>query len=249
MSSPAHIKQLLQRLNEISSEIKEQQLRMIDIDLLQNYTLQLYDALTQARQESLSRLDRKAEVIKKAEPEIMAPVIEDRQEVPVEEKIAPVVNPVQEKEVVSTAPPVQEKESVPVVPPLQEKETVKQHIESPVEQHVLIHKEKPELKPLHNSSLADKLSGQETHDLASKLQGTRIEDLKKAISINKKFEFIKKLFAEDHEAYAKAIHHLNNLTSGSEAIAHVKQLSSSFNWNEEEALPAEFFDLIRRRFA
>ncbi|KAB2918029.1 MAG: hypothetical protein F9K23_02455 [Bacteroidetes bacterium] len=80
------------------------------------------------------------------------------------------------------------------------------------------------------------------------MQQTPIHDLKKAISINKKFEFINQLFKGDHEAYAKSIHYINGLTNGNEADTFFRNLKREFSWDEENKLFLELADMVRRRF-
>lgn len=103
-------------------------------------------------------------------------------------------------------------------------------------------------KQVERPSLYEKHLQTDKNDLASKLQQSPIHDLKKAISINKKFEFINELFKGDHEKYAKAIHYMNGLTSGAVAKEHLNQLKREYNWNEEDRLYIELANLVDRRF-
>ncbi len=162
-------------------------------------------------------------------PKVEAPIVveEKKVEAPVVEppKVeAPVVIEEKKVEAPSPTPP-------PVSPP-------------PVPQPVA----KVEVEETKESSLNDRLHKPEGSDLASKLQQTPIHDLKKAISINKKFEFINQLFSGDHESYTKSVHYINGLNSGHDATMFFNNLKREYAWDEENKLFLEFSDLVRRRF-
>lgn len=166
-------------------------------------------------------------------PAVETPKVEEIIASVVEEKIAEVpVLVVEEKKIeepIATPPPI-----VPVTPP-------------PAPQPVNV-VPKTEVEETKEASLNDRLHKPEGNDLASKLQQTPIHDLKKAISINKKFEFINQLFSGDHESYTKSVHYINGLNSGHDATMFFNNLKREYAWDEENKLFLEFSDLVRRRF-
>jgi hypothetical protein len=174
---------------------------------------------------------------------VPTPPIEEKPFVPaVEEKpvvVAPPQPPVVDAKPINVTPIVEEKPQ----PPIEPAQPV-----APVAKPIPFAEKTPgdEKEEL---SLNDRLhtTGEGT-DFASKMQQTPIHDLKKAISINKKFEFINQLFKGDHEAYAKSIHYINGLTNGAEAGTFFNNLRKQFNWEEENKLYVELAEMIRRRF-
>jgi hypothetical protein len=157
--------------------------------------------------------------------EVKAPVIEERKvEIPV-----PVVEEKKIEEPIATPPPI-----APITPP-------------PIAKPIAT-APKVEIEESKESSLNERLHKPEGSDLASKLQQTPIHDLKKAISINKKFEFINQLFDGDHESYTKSVHYINGLNNGHDATMFFNNLKREYAWDEENKLFLEFSDLVRRRF-
>lgn len=157
-------------------------------------------------------------------------------EAPVEKPQPPVVEPTEEK--TPPQPPVEP--PTPPAPPTPPPPPVVEKKEEPVAKA----KEEPKKEP----SLNERHQPAEKHDLASKMQQTPIHDLKKAISINKKFEFINQLYKGDHEAYAKSIHYINGLSNGAEANTFFNNLKKQFGWDEENKLYLELADMVKRRF-
>lgn len=159
------------------------------------------------------------------EKPVAQPVVEEKKEPVAETKLQPEELPLMAKEETPEVEPakVEEKKEEPAKPTAQPEEV----------------KEK---------SLNDSLNKAESNDLASKLGQTPIHDLKKAISINKKFEFINQLFKGDHENYTKSIHYLNGLSNKEEAMTFFNSLKKEHEWDEESKRYIEFADLVRRRF-
>jgi flagellar hook-basal body complex protein FliE len=118
-------------------------------------------------------------------------------------------------------------------------------------------KEQPKTEPASFSSplfkasesLNDKLSKtvgtQET--LAQKMEHTPISDLKKAISLNQRFQFSKELFKGNNQDYEVTIDRLNS-SSREEALKTLESLRSKYSWNNESAIAQDFAELIERRY-
>ena len=169
------------------------------------------------------------------------PVVEVKEEPTVEPpKVEEVKAPIIEEKLIEV--PVMEEKKVeiptPTPPPVAPQPVAQPVVTAP----------KVEVEEIKEASLNDLLHKPEGNDLASKLQQTPIHDLKKAISINKKFEFINHLFSGDHESYTKSIHYINGLNNGNDATMFFNNLKREYAWDEENKLYLEFSDLVRRRF-
>jgi hypothetical protein len=82
--------------------------------------------------------------------------------------------------------------------------------------------------------------------LAEKIEHAPIADLKKAISINQRFQFSKELFKNNSQEYEVAIEKLNS-TSRDEAMKMLANLSSKFSWSDESTVVNDFRELVDRR--
>lgn len=96
-------------------------------------------------------------------------------------------------------------------------------------------------------SLHDRLSKTvSTGSLAQKLEHSPITDLKRAITLNQRFQFSRELFKGDNQEYEVAIDKLNG-NSREEAFRHLDTLKSKYNWNNEAQVTQDFLELIERR--
>lgn len=100
----------------------------------------------------------------------------------------------------------------------------------------------------HIESLHDRLSKSftNTETLAERLEHNPIADLKKAISLNQRFQFSKELFKGNNQDYEVAIDKLNNLTR-EDALKHLESLRNKYAWSNESAVTTDFVGLIERR--
>lgn len=77
-----------------------------------------------------------------------------------------------------------------------------------------------------------------------------IKDLKKAISINDRYQYINSLFGGDENAYDKSIKTINHFNIFSEAEYWMRrELSVKYGWEESDRQVQQFYDLVSRRFA
>jgi type IV secretory pathway VirB10-like protein len=232
------IQQITAKLIELNNNFANaQQLTAVDIGLLQKYAVDLYDEILLLEPEkAVVQPDAPVTTPKIVEPEVKEePVVNS----------TPEPEPVEEiKKVPPPAPKVEEKkEETPVAEEPKPVEEPKAPIEEPAAKA-----ETAEQEEEKDNSLNSSLQQPEKNDLASKLGQTPIHDLKKAISINKKFEFISQLFEGDHEGYTKSVHYLNGLSNKDEAMNFFNSLKSERNWDEENKRFIEFADLVNRRF-
>ncbi|MEY3397770.1 MAG: hypothetical protein RL220_364, partial [Bacteroidota bacterium] len=98
------------------------------------------------------------------------------------------------------------------------------------------------------SSLHDKLSRElgVKESLAEKLEHSPIADLKKAISLNQRFQFSRELFKGNNQEYEVAIEKLNS-SNREDALKHLDTLKSKYNWSPDSAIVTDFTDLVERR--
>ena len=183
-------------------------------------------------------------IIEISESTIIPPPVEIKTEVlieppaplPVIEQPAPVIEtPVAEKIKEPAAQPVPPTPPIPPAPKVQEPASTS-----------LVDK-----KISDDVSLNAKLSmnKQPVVNIAEKSKETPIADLAKAISISKKFEFIKGLFEGDGESYKAAISALQLSASYNDAINYLDtQVRSRYDWSDNEDLSKELLTLLKRRF-
>lgn len=103
----------------------------------------------------------------------------------------------------------------------------------------------------HNAaeSLNDRLSKAvgAVNTLAQKLETTPIPDLKRAITLNQRFQFSRELFKGNNQDYEVAIDKLNSTTK-EEALKQLEQLRNRYSWNNEAQVTLDFIELIERRY-
>jgi hypothetical protein len=109
----------------------------------------------------------------------------------------------------------------------------------------------PAVKPsptVAAESIHEKLSRDipKKESLAEKIEHAPIPDLKKAISINQRFQFSKELFKNNSQEYEVAIEKLNS-TSRDEALKMLDNLKSKFSWSDESEVVNDFRELVDRR--
>ncbi len=80
--------------------------------------------------------------------------------------------------------------------------------------------------------------------------GPKINDLRKAITINDKYQMISMLFRNDEDMFERSLRTLNNFGSLPEARFWMqRELVVKLGWNEEDAMVQHFYKLVSRRFA
>lgn len=85
-----------------------------------------------------------------------------------------------------------------------------------------------------------------TETLAQKLEHHPIPDLKRAISLNQRFQFSRELFKGNNQDYEVAIDRLNT-ASRDEAMKHLDSLRNKYAWSPESSVVNDFADLVERR--
>jgi hypothetical protein len=109
----------------------------------------------------------------------------------------------------------------------------------------------PVLKQVHiplpenmNDRLGKTIPAQET--LARKLESSPIGDLKRAITLNQRFQFARELFKGNNQDYEVTIDKLNN-SSREDALKTLDNLRARYEWNDESPVTQDFRELVQRR--
>ncbi len=204
---------------------KQDKISRIDLDLLMDYTRQLYDLLLEAA-------SRKSQP---QQPAPKAPAVE-KQPLPEQKPPKPATPP---------EAPVNNNEGL--------HEEIRKNLEEIKQQKSSIRKPAP-AKPLvsdeeeEEDSLNDRFAKQEV--LVDKLKKKPIRDLSKAIDLNDKFWFINELFDGNPSAFTEALDKLNRQSSLEEAMAVIEQeIYPKFNWEGKDRIRKKFMSFVERRFA
>lgn len=79
--------------------------------------------------------------------------------------------------------------------------------------------------------------------------GPKIADLRKAISVNEKYQIINQLFRGDEDMFERSLRTLNNFGSLPEARFWMqRELVVKMGWNDNDSLVQDFYRLVSRRF-
>ncbi len=186
-----------------------------------------------------------------------------------ENKIAPIIELTQEKEIISVETAIEIEEIIEedytavtkietlntddstVLSPQKETESIAEKpIENAVEIEQLIEQKKEETVlervKVQTETKIIGITKQKNDSFASTLANQKINDIKKAISIADRFRFQRELFTGDAEKMNDALTYINNC---SDANAVQQFLSENFDWNKENETVEDFMNLINRLFA
>jgi hypothetical protein len=119
----------------------------------------------------------------------------------------------------------------------------------PVHEKEQIGKEINEIAAHGHASINEKLK-QSKIDLGDTLTEVPIRDLRKAIGVNDRFLFINELFRGDEVAYERSIKTINSFSIFAEAEYWIqRELKVKNGWDADNAMVAQFFQLVKRRFS
>lgn len=278
MNAPAKFQRLSEIARELNAKLEELQggnLSVAELEQLTNQSRELYERLVVLRFKAYSAevngtTDVKMEELPASEAVLQtptevvssipaAPVAELKEEEPTNTFIFKVS---EEKPVVNEAPqPIQVNlidaieevtkaeapafEASPIVPSAPSAPEVTELHTEPVAEVMTKTNLFTAAESLHEK-LAKTVASPES--LASKLESTPIADLKKAISLNQRFQFSKELFKGNNQDYEVAIDKLNSATR-EEALRHLDNLRNKYAWQNESPVAANFIDLVERRYA
>lgn len=272
MSQTVQSEKLQQLLNALSNAVKDLEKgenTAFYKALVQKLCIEIYELTTIFESSNASKTDIKplVKIIKQEEilvqPVVETPAVEIKSEPVVIKKEPVVVTPepviVQEPIIEKVAPTTPSIEEVKLAPPVVETPKAVEPAKTEKEKPVKTINIKPSVnEKLSNGddddelSLNEKLSlnKQPVINIAEKSKDNPIADLTKAISISKKFEFIKGLFNGDGEKYKSTITYLQNATSREDALEHIRStVKPNYDWSDNEELENELYTLIKRRFS
>ena len=110
-------------------------------------------------------------------------------------------------------------------------------------------KELNETVAAEKPSLNEVMEAKPKTELASTLQQNSIKDLRKAISINDRYQFINHLFKGDETMYERSIKTINGFNILSEASFWIRrELVVKLTWRDDDVLVQQFNQLVSRRF-
>lgn len=228
-----------------------QEIRQIDLDLLQHKIIQVYDQVN-----ALSILRTKPGEIKTRE--VLKPVDEPQKENVIEvEEIHYRPEPVEETRTVPPEPARETRyESKEEKQLIHKEETRQIHEQPPVHVHkpetgkgrkVALHETLATSKKTINDELLEQKKDET--NIAKKMQKGKIPDLKTVISLNQKIAFIKELFKGDDKEYKKFIDFIDHCQNYSEAKYFLQSESAKRDfWKEKEKLFNTLVELIDRKF-
>lgn len=117
--------------------------------------------------------------------------------------------------------------------------------DTPREEKVPIHEKFFEKKP----TLVDELKKEPKSTVLDYHQKQKIESIKKNISIQQRFRFVRELFSEKDEFFTDTIDFLDNCRSAEDATNYLQEeFLSSGKWNEQDEVVTEFLTVVRKKF-
>lgn len=97
-------------------------------------------------------------------------------------------------------------------------------------------------------SLNERLSKSQ-NELGEKLHGGPVKDIKKAISLNDRYIFIRELFRGDEVMYERSLKTINQFSIYPEAEFWIqRELKLKLGWQDDHPLVKQFDQLVKRRF-
>ncbi|MES2776703.1 MAG: hypothetical protein V4722_21170 [Bacteroidota bacterium] len=112
-----------------------------------------------------------------------------------------------------------------------------------------------EKKELNQTVASEKQSFNEVFDVKAKselgatLQQDAVKDLRKAISINDRYQFISHLFKGDESMYERSVRTINGFNILPEANFWIRrELAVKLSWRDDDHLVQQFNQLVSRRF-
>jgi tRNA A37 N6-isopentenylltransferase MiaA len=270
MYEPVKYKRLKEIVNELGAKLEklhEGELSKGDLENLTEESRELYERLVVLRfkafQDEVSNAaetQKSVEVEKHKEPAAEpTPTITEAPAMKVEE--APSIEPFSFR-----LDPIEKTEPVPTQVSLIDaiEEVVKEaehqlaDKEIPVAVNTQINASQPTADPI---TLNDKMKQSVTENFYEKLSKTiekkesfndkleqsSIPDLKRAISLNQRFQFSKELFKGNNQEYEQAIEKLNT-TTREDAMKQLASLRNKYQWNETSPVASDFMELVERRY-
>ncbi len=245
MSDPIKFKRLVELATDLNEKLNSLQLGNLSAQELESMTensRELYERLVVLRYKAFDNIAKENNIL------IMDEEVEGQVIIPITFKIEE-SKPENTPNQVSLIDVIEEvtKQEAPIAIPTTEEKMVNIVAENKTTEPILNNEKKnAEQKP--QQSLYEHFSrgNHAKETLAERLEHNPIADLKRAISLNQRFQFSKELFKGNNQEYEVAIDKLN--TSGREdALKHLSNLSSKYSWSEENVVTNDFVNLVQRR--
>jgi hypothetical protein len=116
--------------------------------------------------------------------------------------------------------------------------------------------EKEEKVPIHakfyekKSMLIDELKKEPATTVLDFHQKQKIESIRKNISIQQRFRFVRELFDENDAIFSETIDHLENCTNLGDATDYLNEkFLDSGKWNNDDEVVTEFLSVVNKRFS
>lgn len=233
MNDPVKYKRLVELASELSEKIDELNIGKLtreELESLTEHSRELYERLVVLRFKAYDNEVKESTSEEKSESPLPFRISESKPD-PVNTNQVSLIDIIEE---VTQSEQKQQTEEVPA-PQTQEEPVAVAQASVPT-------------KPMGKESLHDKLTRDigVKESLAEKLESAPIQDLKKAITLNQRFQFSRELFKGNNQEYEMAIDKLNSI-SKEEAMRHIDSLKQKFTWNSESPVVSDFMDLVGRR--
>lgn len=112
-----------------------------------------------------------------------------------------------------------------------------------------------EKKPIHEkyyqqkATLVDELKKEPVSTVLDFHQKQKIDSIKKNISIQQRFRFVRELFSENDELFTEVIEFLDNCSSNDEANSYLNdKFLNDGQWNNEDEVVMEFISVVNKKF-
>ncbi len=99
------------------------------------------------------------------------------------------------------------------------------------------------------STLADELENEQANTVLNYHRKQKIDSIRKNISIQQKFMFVKELFRNDDKEFNQVIEYLDSCSDRNEALEYISNNYFNTNiWNEEDEPVVEFMTVVDKKF-
>jgi hypothetical protein len=115
----------------------------------------------------------------------------------------------------------------------------------PSEEKIPVHEKLYEQK----STLVDELKKEPADTVLDYHKKRKIESIKKNISIQQRFRFVRELFEEDDEIFSETIDFLDNCSGNDDASSYLNDKFLNIGkWNNEDEAVIEFLSVVKKKF-
>lgn len=99
------------------------------------------------------------------------------------------------------------------------------------------------------ATLVDELKKEPASTVLDFHQKQKIDSIKKNISIQQRFRFVRELFSENDELFSEVIDFLDNCSNNEEATSYINEkFINSGQWNNEDESVVEFLSVVNKKF-